>query len=70
MTVRQGFVIISIALLLLVATWGMYWPAAIWFYVPLLMLIVLGIHDMFQHSHTVYHKAMIENLWSYLPLSV
>ena len=33
MTVRQGFVTISIALLLLLVTWSIYWPPARWFLV-------------------------------------
>ena len=53
MTVRQGFVIISIALLLLVAFWGMYWPPASWFLVPVLALIALGLHDLLQRRHTI-----------------
>lgn len=53
MTVRQGFVIISFALLLLIATWRMYWPPAIWFLAPVLALIALGLHDLFQRKHTI-----------------
>ncbi len=53
MTVRLGFVIISIALLLLVALWGAYWPPAIWLLVPVLAVIALGIHDLLQRKHTI-----------------
>ena len=53
MTVRQGFVIIGIALLLLIAVWAMYWPPAKWILVPVLALIALGIHDLIQRRHTI-----------------
>jgi len=53
MTVKQGFVIISIALLILVALWSAYWPPAVWLLVPVLSLIVLGIHDLVQRRHTL-----------------
>ena len=53
MTVRLGFVIISIALLLLVALWGAYWPPAVWLLVPVLALVALGIHDLLQRRHTI-----------------
>ena len=53
MTVRQGFVIISIALLLLIAIWAMYWPPAKWILVPVLALIAVGFHDLLQRRHTI-----------------
>jgi len=53
MTVRQGFWIISIVLLLLVALWTVYWPAAQWFFIPVMSLIVLGVYDMFQRQRTI-----------------
>ena len=53
MTVRLGFVIISIALLLLVGLWGAIWQPATWLLVPILALISLGIHDLLQRKHTI-----------------
>jgi glutamate synthase domain-containing protein 2 len=53
MTVKQGFVLISIVLLLLVAFWTAYWQPAVWFLIPVLALIALGIHDLLQSKHTV-----------------
>ena len=53
MTVKLGFVIISIALLLLVALWGAYWPPAVWLLVPVVALVALGIHDLIQRRHTI-----------------
>lgn len=53
MTPRQGFTVISIALLMLVALWSVYWPPAAWFLVPLLIVIALGIHDLLQRRHTI-----------------
>ena len=53
MTVKQGFGLISIALLLLVVLWGFYWQPAMWLLVPVLALIGLGIHDLLQRRHTI-----------------
>jgi len=53
MSVRQGFVIISAVLLLLIAAWSAYWPAAVWLFIPAMALIALGIYDMLQRSHTI-----------------
>jgi glutamate synthase domain-containing protein 2 len=53
MSVRQGFVIISAGLLLLIAVWTAYWPPAVWLFFPVMALIVLGIYDMLQRSHTI-----------------
>jgi hypothetical protein len=61
MTVRLGFVIISIALLLLVALWGAYWPPAVWLWVPVLALVALGIHDLIQRRHTILASAFVHS---------
>ncbi len=53
MSVRQGFVIISAVLLLLIAAWTAYWPPAVWLFIPVIALIALGIYDMLQRSHTI-----------------
>jgi len=53
MTVKHGFAIISIALLLIIAIWSAYWPPAAWLLVPVMSLIALGIHDLLQRRHTV-----------------
>lgn len=53
MTVRQGFIILSLALLTLVAVWAVYWPAALWLLIPVLAFIALGVYDMRQRRHTI-----------------
>ena len=53
MNVRQGFVFLSVGLLLLIAAWTAYWPPAVWFFVPLATIIALGIYDMLQRPHTI-----------------
>jgi len=53
MSVRQGFVIISAVLILLIAAWTAYWPAAVWFFVVLAPVIALGVYDMLQRRHTL-----------------
>lgn len=53
MTVKQGFVLISIVLVVLVTIWAAYWPVAQWFLIPLVALILLGVYDLLQRRHTV-----------------
>ncbi len=53
MTVKQGFVIFSIALLLLVGLWSAHWPPAAWLLMVVLPLIALGVYDMVQRRHSV-----------------
>ena len=53
MTVKQGFGLISVALLLLVGLWSAYWQPAAWLLVPVLSLIALGIYDLQQRRHTL-----------------
>ncbi len=53
MTVRQGFLFISVVLLLLIATWAAFWPPAAWLFYPVLALVVVGIYDMLQRRHTI-----------------
>jgi len=53
MTVRQGFVILSISSLALLAFWSSHWQAASWILIGLLPVIALGVHDMLQRRHTI-----------------
>lgn len=53
MTVRQGFYVVSVVLLLLIAAWSAHWPPARWVFLPVLALIGLGIFDMVQRRHTI-----------------
>ena len=62
MTVRQGFVIVSIVLLLLLVIWGMYWPPAKWILVPVLALVALGIHDLLQELLAAAGLESLEDL--------
>jgi glutamate synthase domain-containing protein 2 len=53
MTVKRGFVFLSIALLLLIALWSAYWPPAAWLLLLVLPLVLLGVYDMLQRRHSV-----------------
>lgn len=53
MTVRQGFFVLSIILLLLITAWSVWWPPVRWLYIPTLSLIGLGVYDMVQRRHTI-----------------
>jgi len=46
MSVRQGFILISIAALLVVSAWSMVWPPAEWLFIPVGAVVLLGLYDM------------------------
>lgn len=53
MTVRQGFLMLSPALLILLVAWSTVWPPAAWLFVILVPVILLGFYDMVQRKHTI-----------------
>ena len=53
MTVKQGFVIVSVLLLLIIVAWTAIWQSAAWLFIPVVLLILLGIYDVVQRWHTV-----------------
>lgn len=53
MTVKQGFVIISVLLLLVITAWTTIWAPAAWLFIPVVLLVLLGIYDVVQRRHTV-----------------
>lgn len=53
MTVKRGFLILSVSSLLVIALWSAYWTPAAWLLVPLVPLILLGVYDMAQRKHSV-----------------
>jgi glutamate synthase domain-containing protein 2 len=53
MTARQGFVVISIGMLGLIGVWMSHWSSAVWFLLPWLCLVALGVYDMTQRQHTI-----------------
>jgi glutamate synthase domain-containing protein 2 len=53
MTVREGFVLISITVTLLVFAVAQFWPPLYWLFVVVLPLILLGIYDIIQKHHTI-----------------
>ena len=53
MTVRQGFVYISIGIPILLLLASFFWPPIRWLFVIVLPLIALGIYDIMQRKRTV-----------------
>jgi glutamate synthase domain-containing protein 2 len=53
MTVKQGFVLISITSTLLILLINQYWPPISWLFIIVLPLILLGIYDILQKKHTL-----------------
>ncbi len=53
MTMRQHFVIFTVAMPLLVLGIGWVWPPAYWLFPVLVLIIAIGIFDMIQTSHTI-----------------
>ncbi len=53
MSVKQGFILLSVAVVLLLSAWSVYWSGAQWLFVPVTLVIALGVYDMLQRRHTV-----------------
>jgi len=53
MTVKQGFVLIAIAVTFVILVTGQLWPPIYWFFVIVIPLILLGIYDIIQKKHTI-----------------
>ncbi len=53
MTVKQGFVLISVAGMFLILAVAAYWPPAYWGFSVAVPLILLGIYDIVQKKHTL-----------------
>jgi len=70
MSVRQGFVYISIGSLVSVTALTTVWERAIWLFLPLFMLIFLGLYDMIQRRHTLLRLYPVIGHFRYLFESV
>ncbi len=53
MTVRQAFISISIGISILVLLLSFYWHSALWLFVIILPLVLLGISDLLQRKKTL-----------------
>jgi glutamate synthase domain-containing protein 2 len=53
MTVKQGFVVISIISILVIICAGLFWPPVYWLFMVVVPLILLGIYDILQKKHTI-----------------
>ena len=53
MTVKQGFVVISLVTTFVIICIGQYWTPVYWLFLVVVPLILLGIYDIFQKKHTI-----------------
>ena len=53
MTVKQGFVLISTIVTLVILAIGHFWPLAYWLFIVVVPLILLGLYDILQKAHTI-----------------
>jgi glutamate synthase domain-containing protein 2 len=53
MTVKQAFILISIAAIVIITPIGQFWPQINWLFVVVAPLILLGIYDIVQKKHTI-----------------
>jgi len=53
MTVRNSFMVISLALIVAIVTFALIWPVVLWLFVIVLPVVVLGIYNMVQTRHTI-----------------
>jgi len=66
MSVRQGFVAVSLFITLTLLSLAYYWPGFYWGFVIVLPLIILGIHHMTQTRHTVLRLYPVIGLLRYV----
>ena len=50
---RNVFVVCSVAAVVIVAVLGVWWPPALALYLLVVPAVSLGVHDMFQHEHSL-----------------
>lgn len=70
MTVRQAFIICSVAVSLSILGLAVLWPHAYWAFVIVAPLILLGIYDLVQRSHTIPRIYPIIGRFRYLLESI
>lgn len=70
MKVRQGFVIISILLVLAILGISYFWQGILWTFIIVLPLIILGIYDMTQKKHAVRRNYPVIGNFRYILESI
>ena len=70
MKVRQGFVIISIVLVLAILGISYFWPGILWTFVIVAPLIILGIYDMSQKRHAIRRNYPVIGNFRYILESI
>ncbi len=70
MTVRQGFIVFSVASIALLALWSLSWPPAAWIILVLLPVVLLGVYDMVQRQHSILRLYPVIGHFRYLFESV
>lgn len=70
MLMRQYFVIFAIIAPVVVLGLSMLWSAALWLFVPLILIIGLGLTDMLQKKHTIRRLYPLFGRFRYLLESV
>jgi len=63
---RNQFVFGSIIIVGLIIGTSFWYPAALWLFVVVGPLLVLGLHDMFQHNHTILRNFPLLGHFRYL----
>ena len=70
MKVRQGFVIISIVLVLAILGISLFWGGILWAFIIVIPLIILGIYDMTQTKHAIRRNFPVIGNFRYLLESI
>ncbi|TFH08094.1 MAG: FMN-binding glutamate synthase family protein [Nitrosomonadales bacterium] len=66
MSVRQGFIFLSISISLLLVVLAVYWPAFYWGFIIVVPVILLGVYQMLQTRHTILRLYPIIGSFRYL----
>ncbi len=66
MSVRQGFIFLSIASSLLLFTLAAYWPVFYWGFIIIGPIILFGVHHMLQTKHTILRLYPVIGVFRYM----
>ena len=66
MTVKQKFFIFSLLAVVLIVAWSTFWGGALWAFIVIIPLILVGLHDVIQTRHTVLRIYPVVGHFRYL----
>ena len=63
---RQAFITYSIATIFIIALIGSIWPYFLWLFIILIPLLLVGLYDMTQTSHSLWRNYPLMARWRWI----